>query len=99
MPARNFDEVRKHDPLVMIASLCCPAKPLTQDERLKVLESGYNARHKTQNRLWNGDHLNTTNVITNLRVWPQYRIAYTEKTITVANSHSTERWRGNDEEA
>ncbi len=97
MPSQNFDEAKKHDPLVMMAILFSERSPLQEEERVKILESRYDARHKTQERLWRGDHLQTTNVISNIKIWPQYRIAYTEKTVTVAN-RSPQNWR-QDEEA
>lgn len=94
---RNFDEPRKHDPLVLVASLFTPVQEISEDERIKMLEYGFDARHKTQDRLWSGKDLSTTHVISNIRLWPQYRMAYTEKTITVSNDN--QRSWGRDEEA
>jgi len=97
MPRRDFDEVRKHDPMVMIASFLSPTKAMNQEERVKILEAYFDARHKTQERLWRGEDLSTTNIISNIRIWPQYRIAYTEKTITVTNHDNETRWASQQE--
>jgi XrtN system VIT domain protein len=83
MPSRDYEEARKHDPLIMFASIFSKPPSINQDERVKILESVYDARHKTLNRLWAGDNLVTQSVISNVRIWPESRIAYTEKTITV----------------
>lgn len=93
MPSRSFDEIRYHNPLIMFAALFSRPPALSQDERIKILESIYDARHKTLNRLWSGDHLITRSVISNVRIWPESRIAYTEKTITVLCDESGEGWR------
>lgn len=83
LPQRNFDEVRKHDPLVVIATFFTTRQTLNEEERIKILEAGFNVRHKTQERLRSGDDLVTANVITNIRLWPALRLAYTEMTLTV----------------
>lgn len=97
MPSRNFDEARKHDPLVMVAALFGGRPGLPEDNRIKLLESLFNARHQAQERLWTGTHLFTEHVKTSVRVWPQFSMAYTEKEIIVTNSLPHERWRGNEE--
>lgn len=97
LPSRNFDEIRRHDPLIVIASLVALPNTISTDDKIKILESSFDARHKTQDRLWRGEDLSTTNVISNIRIWPQYRMAYTEQTITVANNDKNERWRNQQE--
>lgn len=93
MPNLNFEEARKHDPLIMIAGFMVPKPAISIDERIKILESMYLSGHKTQERLWSGNNLKTDYVITNVGIWPEQRIAYTEKTITVANTgHRVNRW-------
>jgi len=96
-PGRNFDEVKKHDPLIVIASLFVPSPQLNRDERIRILEASYDARHQTQERLWSGENLRTENVITNARIYPDLRLAYTEKTITVQNSESNQGWQNREE--
>lgn len=86
LPSSNFDEPKKHDPLVVIATLLFNRPNLDEKERIKILKSMYNARHQAQDRLWSGDLLETVSVITNVKLSPEYRIAYTEKTLTVRNN-------------
>lgn len=83
--AVSFDEPLKHDPFVVIASLFCGQTNLELHERIKILEAMYDSRHKAQERLWNGDKLKTASVVTNVKIFPEYRMAYTEKTIFVKN--------------
>jgi XrtN system VIT domain protein len=89
-PSRNLNEIRKHDPLVMIASLFGNSDRISEDDRIKILESKFDLRHNTEERLWSGDHLLTTGIITNAAIWPRQHLAYTEQIITVANNgHDT----------
>jgi XrtN system VIT domain protein len=96
IPNRSFDEVRKHDPLIMIAALFSRPQKLNTEERIKILRTSFDARHKTEDRLWSGSDLVTSNVISNIRIWPQFRMAYTEKTITISNTDKTA-WGRNQE--
>ncbi|WP_207420301.1 XrtN system VIT domain-containing protein [Desertivirga brevis] len=93
---KTFDEKQQHDPLVVLASLFAGKSQLDQKERIKILESLYDARHQAQERLWSGDKLETRNVISNVRLIPEYRIAYTEKILTITN-RSTSMWNRNQE--
>lgn len=92
MPHKNLDEVRQHDPLIMLSAIFSPPPTLGESERIKILESMYLSRHHTQDRLWSGENLHTTNIISNIKIWPEQRIAYTEKTITVNNNGNRGRW-------
>lgn len=93
MPSRNFgNEQQLHDPLVTVASLFSGAVLLSQDDRIKILESQYNARHQALERLWSGEDLTTEGVATNVKVWPATHIAYTEKMLTVYNHQSGQGW-------
>jgi len=96
MPNNSFDEVRKHDPLVMISTFICGKPELSEKEKIKVLESMYDARHQAQERLWTGNLLEISNVISNIRVFPEHRIAYTEKVISI-KSNVVQRWRSQQE--
>lgn len=86
LPSSNFDETKKHDPLVVIATLLFNKPNLDEKERIKILKSMYNARHQAQERLWSGDHLETVSVISNVKLFPEYRMAYTEKILTIRNN-------------
>ncbi|MCD0489103.1 XrtN system VIT domain-containing protein [Pedobacter sp. MC2016-14] len=81
----TFDELKKHDPLVIISSLFGTKNNLGEREKIKILQSMYDSRHQAQERLWAGDKLKTANVISNVQIYPEYRLAYTEKTISIAN--------------
>ncbi|MEI7585963.1 XrtN system VIT domain-containing protein [Runella sp.] len=86
-PLGNFEEIRRHDPIVMMGAFF--AKPnLAQRERIKILETLYDARHHTQERLWTGRNLRTKEVITNARLYPSFRLAYTEKILSIQNTTS-----------
>jgi XrtN system VIT domain protein len=97
VPQRGFDEPKKHDPLVTLAILFSGKPAIDNDDKIKLLESLFDARHKTQERLWSGDDLFTEKVNTSVRVWPNCNITYTEKTITVTNDPAKVRWRNSQE--
>ncbi len=96
MPNLNFTEERLHDPLVIIASIFSNSVQLSEDDRIRVLESGYHARHQALQRLWTGEDLSTSLVNTTVKVWPQLHLAYTEKLLTVSNKR-TKSWRMREE--
>lgn len=91
MPSRNFNDSRLHDPLVVIASGFTPKIVPSNEERIKILETLFDARHEAQERLWSGEDLYTDYVNTKVRIWPKLHLAYTEKVITVVNP-GRERW-------
>ncbi len=93
----NFENARQHDPLVLTACLFSTEPDLSLDEKIKILKSRYDVRHQAQERLWSGENLRTTNVISNVRIFPQNRLAYTEKTISIQNTSSPERFRSQEE--
>ncbi|TKC07313.1 XrtN system VIT domain-containing protein [Pedobacter frigoris] len=92
----SFDEPKKHDPLVMIASLLFGKTMLDDKDKISIIKSMYNSRHLAQNRLWSGDNLETINVVSNIMIYPEYRMAYTEKKLTIQNTN-TRRWRNSEE--
>ena len=91
VPSRNFNDSRLHDPLVVIASGFVPKIVASNEERIKILETLFDARHEAQERLWSGEDLYTDYVNTKVRIWPKLHLAYTEKVITVVNP-GRERW-------
>jgi XrtN system VIT domain protein len=93
IPQQSFDEIRKHDPLVMTAVFLKGKLNLSTDEKINVLESMYDSRHQAQDRLWSGDRLETSNVISNIKLFPEYRMAYTEKIISICNTANPRMWR------
>lgn len=88
----KFDEKRVHDPLVMTAQFFSKVE-IDRDDKIKVLQSMHDARHQAQEQLWRGDRLSTSNILTNIRIYPAYRLAYTEKTLDI---HYTSKDRWND---
>jgi XrtN system VIT domain protein len=96
-PSRSFDEVRKHDPLVMIATFFYGRPSMDADDRIKVLEAMYDSRHHAQERLWSGDNLKTSHVISNVRIYPNLRLAYTEKIVSIRNNDSRQSWNPTEE--
>ncbi|MEO6283102.1 MAG: XrtN system VIT domain-containing protein [Dyadobacter sp.] len=88
----NLGNTVRHDPLVLIASLFTKKPDLSQSDRIKLLEVLNDARHYTQERLWSGNNLSTENVVTQIRIYPDFRTAYTEKTLSIAN-HSLSSWQ------
>lgn len=85
MPKRLFNEQRKHDPLIVVASLFSGKSDLPDEDRVKVLESMYDSRYQAQDRLWSGEGLVTTSVDTHVQFWPRLHLSYTEENITVAD--------------
>ncbi|EOR93668.1 hypothetical protein ADIARSV_3177 [Arcticibacter svalbardensis MN12-7] len=95
-PNQSFDEPMKHDPLVIIASLFMGKPNLDEKERIKILEAMYDSRQQAQERLWSGDKLQTSNIISDVRIFPEYRMAYTEKILSVQNTDHRP-WNANQE--
>ncbi len=87
----RFENQKKHDPLVSIASLFGGECELPREDRIKILNYFYNARHQTTDRFWSGQDLETTEVITNIQFFPSYRLAFTELFLKVKN-HNKRNW-------
>jgi XrtN system VIT domain protein len=85
VPTLNFGEAKLHDPLIVIGSLFGGLPNLDIDARVKILESRYDSRHQAQERFWRGNDLETEQVNTNIDIWPQFGLSYTEKIVTVSN--------------
>ena len=90
VPTRSYSEDKVHDPLVVIAVLTGNKIRLTENERIDVLKSTRNSRHHAEEHLWSGDGIKTTDIETEVQIWPQYRIAYTEQVIKLRNDR--DRW-------
>ncbi len=82
----SFSESRKHDPLVIMGMLTSGRLDLSRTDRIKILECLFNKRHLAHRKLWSGDRLATSDIITNIKVYPGYRLAYLEKIITIKNN-------------
>ena len=92
----RMNERVKHDPLVVIASYFSPAAAMAQVDKINILRYMFDARHQTERKLWRGDNLSTTDIVTNVQLFPDYRLAYTEKTFKIKNSQ-VQRWRSQQE--
>ena len=92
----SFQEKKKHDPLVMIASAFSSAEYIPSKDRIKILEFMFDERHKTERKLWSSADLATTDIVTNVQLFPKYRLAYTEKLFKIRNN-SERSWTGQQE--
>lgn len=93
---RNFDEPKKHDPLIMMASLFGGKISVDEKEKIKILESMYDSRYQAQERLWAGDKLETVNLTSSVKFYPESRMAYTEKILSIRNNEKKQ-WLENQE--
>jgi len=98
-PRIRWEESKKHDPLVVIASGFSGAVRIPKEDRIRMLQIIHDDRYGAEERLWNGDNLETIHMNTEVQVWPAMHLAYAEKTITVAQKPSEQTWRGNQQEA
>ncbi len=99
MPQRiSWDEARNHDPFVYIASMFSKLA-LSNEETIKVLQAITDAHHQSQERLWAGDNLSTSYIVSDIDIYPDIHLAYTEKYLTVRNNENYRRWWGSREEA
>ncbi|NID12765.1 XrtN system VIT domain-containing protein [Fibrivirga algicola] len=81
-----LDDVRLHDPLVVIAQNIFPVLPFTSDNQTKLLRTVGQQHYGTETKFWSGRNLTTSQLTTQVRIWPQYRLSYTEKTIWVQSA-------------
>lgn len=84
----RFPEKQRHDPLITITSGLCGESSMGIHKKKKILNTLYDCRHESVDRLWSGDGLQTTALKTKIQIWPQYRMAYTEQTMHVCNTES-----------
>lgn len=96
---RNWDERRKHDPLVFLASGNSNSA-LSDEDRKNILKAIRDSRHRAQERLWSGDNLSTSYIVSDADIYPELRIAYTEHYLNVRNNAvNNNSWWGNTQEA
>lgn len=72
-----------HNPLAIIGSALIGDLNLDESTVLKLNQVLYKQRHETARRLWNGSNLLTNSISTDIQVFPEYRIAYIEKTLSI----------------
>lgn len=85
----------RHDPVATTARVFYGHIDISSSQLLNFLNSKYDARHHTHRRLWSGNDLRTQKINTTVDIYPDYRLAYVEKTIDVKN----EAHRGRNQEA
>ncbi|HTE30656.1 MAG TPA: XrtN system VIT domain-containing protein, partial [Chryseolinea sp.] len=87
----SWDDIKKHDPLVFIASLRADLS-LSAEDRTKILKTISSKRHKANERLWSGDDLATSYIVSDIDIYTDLRLAYTEKYINVRNNNERAWW-------
>lgn len=78
-------EHKFHDPLSLIAIAAFGPLQLDEETVSHILNIRKDYRHKTTEKLWTGISLTTSSVSNNIQVFPEYRIAYHEKTVVIHN--------------
>ena len=81
----SLDDARQHDPLVVIASQLFPADVLQDDEQLALIKVLLGNRHGAEEKFWTGQHLTTEEVVSQVKIWPTFRVSYTEQTLRIRN--------------
>jgi XrtN system VIT domain protein len=74
-----------HNPLATIAMGMFGEVKLSEESVVNILNIRKDQRHQNKEKLWSGTSLSTMAVSTNIRVQPEYRLAYHEKTIVIHN--------------
>ncbi|BDS11422.1 XrtN system VIT domain-containing protein [Aureispira anguillae] len=92
MTLNSFRDKKEHDPLVAIASIFSGELPISHTDRVRILKFYNNNRHDAHRKLWSGKNLSTTKIETKTQIYPEYRLAYTEKTFIIKNN-SRQSWR------
>jgi XrtN system VIT domain protein len=87
----SFSELREHDPLVACAGLRVKQPELSNEETVKILSTSADTRHYAYEKLWSGRDLRISKIVTDMRVYSDYRMAYSEKTFWIENTNKFER--------
>jgi XrtN system VIT domain protein len=95
---RVWRETKKHDPLVYLSSLVSKSS-LSYDDRVRILQSVFADRHHANERLWSGDNLITSYIVSDVDIYPALRLAYVEKYLNVRNNVTAESWATKTQEA
>lgn len=95
----NFDGQKKHDPIVTLATFFGGKPEIDPEDQLKILNFSYDMHHEVVDRFWSGENLKTSDLVTNLQLFPSFRMAYTEMTLKIKNENFNERssWRSQEE--
>lgn len=91
---RRMDIRIMHNPLAVIARSLFGPLEFDFNTLKHILEAKYDLRHQTHRRLWRGDNLSTSSVKTEIEAYPDFRLAYVEKTLDIHyNTHRNSWWR------
>lgn len=93
----SFDEKKIHDPIITLTMALTSGPSLDRKSRVNILKFLFDKRHQTAAKFWRSDHLTTDQVVTNVEVFPNERLSYSELILSIANNNQ-ERW-GLQEEA
>ncbi|MBX2842707.1 MAG: XrtN system VIT domain-containing protein [Flammeovirgaceae bacterium] len=89
----GLGDVMTDDPLVKIGlMLFGNIEGLDTEEKQSLLVTQQNLKHEANRRLWSGNNLQTNEVMTRVNLYPDFRMAYTEKEIIIENT-SQNTWR------
>jgi XrtN system VIT domain protein len=94
----DFDsrEGEFNDPLTVLGHGLSREMPIRKLQRQQILATQTDLRHQSQRRLWEDDHLLTRHITTEIEIYPEYRLAYTEKIFEIEHygqeSHN-QRWQ------
>jgi XrtN system VIT domain protein len=78
----SLGEKGLHEPFLNLAKLTGLHKmSLSDADRLMILKTNFNSRHETSRKLWSGEHLVTSQCVTDVKLYPDYRLAYTQKKV------------------
>jgi XrtN system VIT domain protein len=88
----SFQDRKEHDPLIAVASFFSGKIDISREDRIQILKFYSKNRHDTERKLWSGKNLITNSIDHKTMLYPEYRLAYTEKTFTIKNNSSNS-WR------
>ena len=91
----NFNERKIHDPIITLCQSIHHDPPMDENTRIKILKFLLDKRHQTAERLWRGDDLITERLTTNVELFPDERLTYSEMTLTISNQFK--RWNRQEE--
>lgn len=97
----NFNgagEQKFHDPLSLVAIALLGEIDTDEATVETFLNIRRDYRHKTTRKLWLGNSLSTSSIASNIQMFPEYRMAYHEKTFVIHNSPGKNRdfWFSNE---
>ncbi|MES2681524.1 MAG: XrtN system VIT domain-containing protein, partial [Bacteroidota bacterium] len=84
----NEGDSRYHNPLSTLALGMFGDVGIDRNTVENILNIRRDYRHATTRKLWTGISLSTSAVSTNIRLFPEYRLAYHEKTMRIHNDPS-----------